>query len=63
MNHIGHKRKGMAQHIGMKRMAGAVRHIGMKLVNHSISQATGFPQPVVKTMEKRVVNTMMGKFK
>jgi hypothetical protein len=63
MNHIGHKRKGFAQHIGMKRVGGAVRHIGMKLGNHAISQVTGFPQPVVKTMEKRIVNTMAGKFK
>jgi hypothetical protein len=63
MNHIGHKRKGIAQHIGMKRMGGAVRHIGMKLANHAVSHATGFSQPVIKTMEKRLINSTVGKFK
>ena len=61
VQHIGTKRTQKAQHIGMKR-TGTARHIGMKLANSVASHMTGIPEPVIKTMEKKIMNTV-SKFK
>lgn len=59
--HIGHKRTGAMRHVGMK-FSGTMKHIGMKFANHAVSYVTGVPTPVLRTMEKKIMNRS-GNFK